>query len=374
MYCQKSLSAKQIVGYLKEIIVITDNDNEAQEIYYRDYMTQFEEQKIDTANYFSFLFSFIYRVPRSMCTSFLGTLIDGLDELPPKIRTLLLADFEDDSVDSRLLIDGVWLAEANREDQDWEVCLQVFDKVIEKTLAWGYPHLAAASARGKAIIHDEYLNNPDAAHEVLKDMIGKVKTLPVIKEEQANVYFGQQHYKEALSIYEHILPEWNPPSEQVGIGPLDEYRRAAICAAQLNDWEKTATFFEEGAKRTQKIENTERYIGLYADAGFAQFKAGNMLESIRLLNLALNEFELLPQDKGNAQYFTLKKCLVERVKWMKAPVSEYNSSEIQQLSAGFCSDQEPNEEILSLPDVPIGHAWFYLAQRLNTNLGMEQQF
>ena len=362
MYCQASLSAKQIVGYLKEIFDITDNDNEVQAIYFRDYMTQFEEQKTHESNYFSFLFSFFYRVPRPICTSFLGDLIDGLDELLPRIRTLLLADFEDDSVDSRLLIDGVWLAEANRENSDWEACLQVFDRVIEKALAWDYPHLAAASARGKAIIHDEYLNNPDAAHEVLKDVVGKVKTLPVIEEEQANVYLRQKRYKEALSIYKRILPEWNPPSEQVGIGPLEEYRRAAICAGQLNDWENAATFFEDGAKKTQKIEDTERYISLYADAGFAQFKAGNTLESIDLLNLALEEFEKIPQDNTNLKYFTLKQRLAHTIRWIAEQSREKNPSELVEPLVGMCSDPETNEKFLTLPDFPMGYAWFYLAQ------------
>ena len=31
------------------------------------------------------------------------------------------------------------------------------------------------------------------------------------------------------------------PTEQVNIGPVEEYRRAAICAANLNDWKKAAT-------------------------------------------------------------------------------------------------------------------------------------
>ncbi len=362
MYCQASLSAKQIVGYLREIIDITDNDNEIQEIYYSDYIAQFEEQMGVESNYFSFLFSIIYRAPRPIGPPFLNELIDALDELPPKIRTLLLADFKDDTIDSRLLIDSVWWAEANRENPDWRRCLQVFDRVIEKTLAWGYPLLAAASARGKAIIHDEYLHSPDDAHSVLRDIITIVGTLPVIEEERANVYFGQQHYKEALNIYERILPEWNPPSEQVGIGPLDEYRRAATCAAQLNDWEKAATFFEDGAKRTQRIEKSERYIGLYADAGFAQFKTGKAPESIDLLSLALEEFEKLPQDNSDAKYITLKKCLVGTIEWIAKYPNEKKPSESPKLPPGLCSNPEPNEKILSLPDVTMGDAWSHLAQ------------
>ena len=361
-YYQVPLPARPMVGYFKEIIDITENDNEMQEIYYRNYMAQFEEQETGTSNYFSILFSFIYRAPRPIDPPFLNELIDALDELPSKIRTLLLADFEGDTIDSRLLIDGVWWAEANRENPDWRRCLQVFDKAIEKALAWGYPHLAAASARGKAVIHDEYLQNPDAAHEALQDFIAKVGVFPSIEEEQAFVYLHQKLYKEALSIYERILSTWNPPSEQLNLGPLEEYRRAAICAAELNDWEKAATFFEDGAMRTQRIEKSERYIGLYTDAGFAQFKAGNMLQSIKLMNSALEEFEMLPQENGDTKCFSLKKRLEETIKRMAKHGSENRSSKLHELPAGFCSDPEPNEEILSLPDAPIGYTWFHLAQ------------
>ena len=363
MHGQASLSAKKIVDYLKVIIEITNKHKEFQEMY-SDSNGKLKGYNTDKSNYFSTLFSFSYRAPNpKLYPPFLSGLIDALDELPSEIRTLLLADFEDDSVDCRLLIDGVWLAESKLENPDWTGCLQVFDKVIEKTIAWGYPDLTAASARGKAIIHDEYLHDPDSAHKVLQDIVSKVGALPVIEEEQANVYFGQRNCQEALNIYERILPEWNPPSEQVNLGPLEEYRRAAICAAQLNDWERAATFFEDGAKRTKRIEkNTGRYIGLYADAGFADFKAGNYCDSIKLLNLALQEFGRLAEDNRDDQYFTLKKCLAGTIKWMAEQERENYSSEPQEIPAGLCSDPETNEKILALPDFPMGYAWLCLAQ------------
>ena len=364
-YYQIPLPAKQIVGYLREIIDITSADKEAREIYNRTYVAQFDEQKTENSNYFSALLSFCYRAPHpKLSPLFLSDLFNALDELRSDIRTRLLADFEADSIDCRLLIDGVWLAESKLDNPNWTGCLQVFDKVIDKTIEWGYLHLAAASARGKAIIHDEYLHNPDTAHTVLQDIVSQVGAQPVIEEEQANVYFGQRNYQEALNIYERILPEWNPPSEQVNLGPLEEYRRAAICTAQLNDWERAATFFKDGAERTKRIEkNTERYIGLVADAGFANFKAGNYCDSIKLLNLALQEFgRLVEDDNKDAQYFTLKKCLAGTIKWMAEQERENYSSEPHELPAGLCSDPETNEKILALPDFPMGYAWLFLAQ------------
>ncbi len=358
-YNQVSLPAKKMVGYLKEIIDIRENHKDVWETY-RDSMAQLEEHKTGKSSIFSILFSFVYtRIP--IYAPFLGDLIDILNELDPEDRTLLLTDFEDDNVEPRLLIDGVWLAEANLENPDWARCLEVFDKVIERAIAWGYPHIAAASTRGKAIIYDEKLNDPDTAHKVLQDIALEVRRLPVIEEERAMVYFRYEHYREALNIYERILPQWNPPSEQLNIGPLEEYRRAAICAASLNDWKKAAVFFLEGAKRTQEIEKTERYIGLYADAGFAHFKAGNMLDSIKLLSLALQKFEMLPQDKTNVRYFTLKERLVYTTRQVVALSRNY-ALEIEELPVGFCSNPDTDEKVLDLPDSPIGETWVNLAQ------------
>ena len=350
-YYQIPLPAKRIVGYLREIIDITESNNEAREIYYSSYIAHFEEQKAENSNYFSALLSFCYRAPNpKLSPLFLSDLIDALDELPPKIRTLLLADFEDDSVDCRLLIDGVWLAESKLEKPDWTGCLQVFDKVIEKTLAWDYPYLAAASARGKAIIHGLYLHDPDTAHKVLQNIVTQVGALPAKEDGQI------------LNIYERILTEWHASSEQLDVMPPEVYHQGAICAAHLDDWESAATFFEAGAKRSQKIGNTERHIGLYADAGFAHFNAGNMLQSIKLLNLALQKFEKLPQDNADVKYFTLKQCLASTIGWMAGYESGNYLSELIKPQMGFCSALETNEKILTLPDSPIEEAWLDLAQ------------
>ena len=354
------LPVKRMVGYLKEFIDITDSDKEIQEIY-GNLSGSLKEYKTDKTNSFSILFKFIC-ARRPFYAPHLSDLIDALDEFRPKIRTLLLADFEDGSVDSRILIDSVWLAEAKLENPDWTRCLQVFDKVIERSLAWGYPHIAAASARGKAIIYDEYLHTPDAAHKVLQDILSKLDPSPVIEEEQAVVHFHQKHYKETLNIYERILPEWNPPLAELDNGPLEGYRRAAICAAHLGNWEKAATFFKDGVKRAPKIEANERNIGLYADAGFAQFKAGNMLDSIKLWNLALQKFERLPQDNTNIKYFTLKKRLAYAIGWMAEHQSENDPSEFVEPLVGFCSDMETNEKVLTLPDSPMECSWLTLAQ------------
>ena len=360
LYYQASLPVKQMVGYLKEIIDIKEGDKEIREIY-DNIDRHFVEHKTDKAKFFSTLFRFILR-RRPFYAPALSDLIDALDELQPEIRALLLPDFENDSIYARFLIDHVWMDEADLENPNWIRCLQVYDKVIERTIAWGYPHIASAAARGKAIIHEEYLHDPDTAHQVLQDIVAKVGTSPIIEEERATVYFHHKHYQEALNIYERILPEWNPPPEKLDLGPTFGCRRAAICAAHLGDWEKAATFFEDGARRYQEIGSDKGDIGFHADAGFAHFKAGNMLDSMKFLILALHEFEMLPQENTNVQYFTLKKRLMQAIGWIEQHESANFPIEFVEPPPGICSDPETNEKILTLPDITVGYSWLHLAR------------
>ena len=362
IYYQVPLPVNKTVGYLKELINIKDSDKETQEIY-DNFIGQLKEYRSEKSNFFSILFKFTF-ARRPFYAPNLNDLVDVLDEIQPKIRAILLADFENDSIYPQLLIDSVWIAEADLENSDWKRCLQLYDKVIEKTIVWGYPHLASAAARGKAIIHDEYLQDPDTAHEVLQDIILKVGSSTVIEEAQAVIYSNHKYYRDALKIYERILPKWNPSLElELNFGFLERYRRAGICAAHLDDWEKAATFFEEGAKRSLDVGDTKRYIGFYADVGFARFKSGDLLSSIKLLKLALQELEKVPQDNTDVIYFTLKKRLGHTIAWLLQQIEDKISiKEDMEPPPGCCSDPETKEKILNIPDYSIGYSWFCLAQ------------
>ncbi len=360
MYHSMLLPIRKMVDYLKELIDIADSDKEVQKIC-DNLIGPLEEDKTDKTNSFSILFRLVF-VHQSICAPFLNDLIDALDELQPQIRTLLFADFESDSIYCRILIENVWRTEANLENPDWARCLQVYNKVIERTLAWGYPHIAATSAKAIVMIYYEYLQVPDTAHKFLQDIVSEVGVLPAIEEAQAAIYLDQKRYREALNIYERLLLESNPSLQRLDFKLADKYRPAAICAAHLDDWEKAATFFENGAAIAQKVDGTEEYIGLYADAGFAQFKAGNMLGSIKLFNLALQKFEGLPQNNTDVKYFTLKKRLEFAIGWIAWHEKEDYSTEREEPPAGFCSNPETNEQILTLPDFPMGYLWCHLAQ------------
>ena len=82
IYYQVLLPAKQMVAYIKEIIDITNNLKEVQEIH-NDSAEKIKKYKTDKSNYFSILFGFIY-ARRPIYAPFLSELVDALDELQPE--------------------------------------------------------------------------------------------------------------------------------------------------------------------------------------------------------------------------------------------------------------------------------------------------
>ncbi len=89
-----------------------------------------------------------------------------------------------------------------------------------------------------------------------------------------------------------------------------------------------------------------------------------MLESIKLLNLALQKFEALPQNNTDVRYFTLKQRLIYTTRQMVAlrALSQNHDLEFEELPVGFCSNPDTDEKVLDLPDSPIGESWVNLAQ------------
>ena len=48
--------------------------------------------------------------------------------------------------------------------------------------------------------------------------------------------------------------------------------------------------------------------------------------------------------------------------WIAYHENESYTAESEEPFAGFCSNPEINEEVLNLPDYPIGYAWCTLAK------------
>ena len=355
---QVPLPPKQLVSYLAEMIEIENKHKDTKEIKeaFHALRRQFRCHLTDKADLFRNLFRLV--AARRPCNApFFSDLIDALDELQPKIRTLLLADFND-STDSRILVDSVWVSEAESKDPNWTRCLEALERAIDRLIAWELPHFASTVARGKAVIYERYLHDTETAHEVVLNMIARVGPTPVLEATQAAIFLHHKHYRKALDIYERILPKWDPSSE-FDIGPLDGCRGAGMCAAYLHEWEKSASFFVDGAEKAREINDNKRCIGMYADAGFAQFKAGNISSSLELLILALREFDKIPQNDTEVGFFTLKKVLGYSIAYL---AQSTDTIEIVEPPPGFCSNTDRDDEILKYPNYPIQYAWLHLAQ------------
>ena len=365
MSLQVALPLQQMMRYLKELISLDDTD--AIQQIYTNLPPQLEGHIRNKASDFSLFFETIV-ARRPFYASDLNDLFDALDQLEPQYRDKLLANFKNEITESLVWIDGVLLAETEREQPDWTRCLSVFDKVIEKSITWGYPSIAWSASRVKAVISDEQLDDPNRALEDLQAIETRVGLTPMIKATQAGIYLRRDQFRAALDIYERILPSWKSSSE-FDFGPLDACRRAGICAAKLNEWEKSASFFVEGAAKAREINDTKKYISLYVDAGFAQFKTGDISNCLELLSVALQEFEKIPRDDTDIGYFTLKKLLGYSYAWLAQPT---NTTELVEPPPGFCSNPDRNPDILEYPNYAIQYGWLHLAQlEYRLDLGVE---
>ena len=302
MSLQVALPLQQMMRYLKELISL-DNTDAIQQVY-TNLPPQLKGYIRNKASDLSLYFETIV-ARRPFYASDLNDLFDELDQLEPENRDKLLANFKNECTESLVWIDGVLLAETEREQPDWIRCLSVFDKIIEKSITWGYPSIAWSASRAKAIISDEQLGDPKRALVDLQAIETRIGLTPFIEATEAGIYLRQDKYGAALDIYEQILPNWES-SSNFDFGPLDACRRAGICAAKLNEWEKSASFFADGAIRARKIDDTNKSIGMYADAAFANFKAGLFLKTLDLMDLALGKFEKIPPNDKNVGYFTQK--------------------------------------------------------------------
>ena len=96
-----------------------------------------------------------------------------------------------------------------------------------------------------------------------------------------------------------------------------------------------------------------------------------MLDSIRLLTLALQEFDKLPQDNTEVKYFSLKKRLGHTITWLSQQLKNgIYIEEALEPPPGCCSDPGGDERLLTLPDFPTGFSWLFLAQ-IEYELGLE---
>jgi len=138
---------------------------------------------------------------------------------------------------ANIVIDTVWLTEARSPSPEWQQCLSVFETALKCGAEWQCLVLASAAARGLAIILDEYMSDSARALQVIDEAQGVLgRTSQLLEDSRATVLLHQKRYKEALELWQEILPGWTYP----GLGMATSCQLSGIerQASQRTTWKQ----------------------------------------------------------------------------------------------------------------------------------------
>lgn len=317
-----------------------------------------ENQEID---FVTTLFSFVWL----RCTGhqFLEEFLEALHETPAPVRDRLLSITKRNEFLAALLVDRVFLKEYQSTDPNWDVCIQVLQRTISLGTEWHVEGLTAAAARILAVIHDESRGDHTQALAVLDSVEEQMGAhSPLLKDARANILYRRDEYRQALSIWETVLPSWLPPRDSEDISPLFAYRKAGIAAAKTGDWSRAASLFSEGASRSRDLGQGDWVVGFKADAGYALWRAGKGGESFGILAETLRLMEGLPDPKHNLSSFALRKFVGYVALWIKDVLTKEPTTDTPEPPPGLCSNHERSEKLRELPLPPLDVTWLLLLE------------
>lgn len=287
---------------------------------------------------------------------------DQLDGLSPEQRAALFTNAAEMPSDFSLIVNHAWLSESPKSI-DWEACARLYLEMAEQAKRWGYRQLALRCYIARGVMFDEYAVNPEGALTALNEAEESVGADPALSRARAKIYYRQKDHAAALAL---LRDSADKAARNDFIEQTFMFREAGISAAETGDWTEATRWFDAAQVAGSKLANdgmAMMALGLTADRGIAEFKAGNLLNAIASLTTALeglSQFD--PEDSVKAGYLHrvvrhAVLCINLRATGKKSFVPE----QIAAIAPGMCSNPEPQD----LSEMPIGHiaiAWYLLAE------------
>ena len=301
----------------------------------------------------------------------LGYLFDKLEQQPVEIVTKVMSGFDTFPESLSLLIDRVWLAESNRQSPDWAAC----EKVFLKAMDFGKKHksnwLMAAVTRGRMVVFDEYLNNPEMALKLAMEGRSAVGgSHPLIDLGESMVFFRQKQFNRVLDII--ISVEERLPSDILTLARVYGLSRALQSAANIEAWEKAKKCASFGEKLSASIiddilSETVR-IAFGAELCLIAHFMGDFSEASMLFQKVLEDLEKYPNQEYQ-QFRVLRLKFGAAAAWASHALGS-ESSTLDKESEGhlpkpfiglFSNIEELPEEIMKRPAPVYPLAWSMVA-------------
>lgn len=297
--------------------------------------------------------------------------LDKLEQQSPEILSMVFSGF-DAFVDSiQLLIDRVWLSESKQQTPQWLRCEELFLRVMNFGKNHNIEWLLAAAARGRMVVSDEYLNDPDKAMQVAAEARSMIaKSHPLIDLAESMVLFRHEDYRRALKIVMDV--EKLLPANVLTLTRVFAMDRGIQSAARIGAWEKAIECAIQGQKLSDKID--DRLLGevmriaFTVELGWAAHESGDFPRAAKHFKQALNDMELFrdqeyPHFKDLYMKFGHAMAWASHI-WMEEPaISEKNQeTALAKPSSGrFGNIEDLPEELRVRSAAPYPLSWSMIA-------------
>lgn len=195
-------------------------------------------------------------------------------------------------------VHSAWVSDSRTEDVDWQ------EWIVTLREAWDVAVQRNARAFGReiskalSIIYGEYLSDWENASTVLTEAAVAFGDSPILAEQSANTHYVRGEYAAGLEVWDRLVGTFG---ESALTDPF-AYRRAAICAAKLDDWPKAAKLFAAGADTLPAFSDIPTPCALLTDAAYACAHSGNWREASGYLSHAVLTLPPSASDEGDAQW------------------------------------------------------------------------
>ncbi len=309
-------------------------------------------------------------------------LLSAINNLASEEAHELWQLLSDSDFEAMLLIDSGWLAESRSESPDWPAYLESLVHALAIAPQRKPISLIAAIYRAKAIVLKEYCDDRAGALESLEEgerAIGQQHCF--LREYRAKIFFLEESYDQALTIWRSILPDLEREQNE---GRIYAYRDAATCAAKIGNWLEAADLFYRGAEASQlpliKLPHVPEYqpdhsleFGFKAEYALALWKGGRRADAVRECITIFELFKEIPNPEKNKYLFQLYRNLGHTTAWFNMELSGTQTLTEPVLGWFTQRDEKVDDIVRELSAAPIpqiNHVRFVLASlEYKLNLG-----
>ena len=268
-----------------------------------------------------------------------------------------------------LLLDRVWVTEANKEAPEWEACQALFSKIGDFACEHRIPWLQAGAARAKMVISDEYLNNSDSALEIGRAAREKLSdTHPVIDLAEATVRYRREEYTEFLALFDKV--DGTSSSELLTLEKIFGLRRAIIACSHTQSWDRIVYYANRGIDLAKALSdrNFARIVTITfsVEKAWAEHEKGNRVAAAsEQFEMALKLAESFPE-QGKPLFHAVRLRLGAALGWLsyhsaRGKDTSPQPAVVRPFCGMFADLEEPSIEILNREAAPYQSFWAMLA-------------